>query len=264
MTTIEHVCQFLARFAPPRLAEDWDNTGLLVGDRTLPVTKIMTCLTVTPASAAEAVETGASLIVSHHPSPFKPLKRITADNVTGQILLQLIGGDVAVYSPHTSFDSAATGINQMLAEGLGIVAPRNLQDNPDDLEGPGAGRFGDLEQPVTLAEFAARVKQFLQIDGLHAVGAGDTQINRVGVACGSAGTFLPAARRHGCDLLVTGETNFHTCLEAEATGVALLLPGHYASERFAVEKLAEVMAEEFPALEIWPSQREADPLRWIG
>ena len=69
--------------------------------------------------------------------------------------------------------------------------------------------------------------------------------------------------RAGCDLLITGETNFHTCLEAEATGVGLLLAGHYASERFGVERLADIVARQFPNLECWASVDERDPLTWL-
>ena len=61
--------------------------------------------------------------------------------------------------------------------------------------------------------------------------------------------------------MVVGEARFHTCLEAEARGIALLLPGHFASERFALECLADVLSEQFPQLKIWPSRRETDPLR---
>ena len=62
---------------------------------------------------------------------------------------------------------------------------------------------------------------------------------------------------------MTGETQFHKCLEAESLGMSLLLPGHYASERFACERLAEVLQSPFPKLRIWASQAEADPLRWV-
>ena len=82
------------------------------------------------------------------------------------------------------------------------------------------------------------------------------------MACGSAGQFLGAAHQRGCDALVTGETSFHTCLEAEALEIALLLPGHYASERFAVECLADEIAAAFANLKVWPSENEADPLIW--
>jgi putative NIF3 family GTP cyclohydrolase 1 type 2 len=83
------------------------------------------------------------------------------------------------------------------------------------------------------------------------------------VACGSAGSFLAAAREEQCQAFVTGETTFHTCLEAEASGIGLVLVGHYASERFGVEALAEVLATQFPDTTIWPSRDERDPLVWI-
>ena len=65
------------------------------------------------------------------------------------------------------------------------------------------------------------------------------------MACGAAGEFLEAARTAGCDAMVLGEARFHTCLEAEAWGIGLLLPGHYASERFAIEALADVLGRRF-------------------
>ena len=79
----------------------------------------MTCLTVTPAAVDEAISGRAELIVTHHPLPFAAVKRLTSDTVVGRMLLKLIAAGVAVYSPHTAFDSAAAGINQRLAEGLG-------------------------------------------------------------------------------------------------------------------------------------------------
>ena len=82
------------------------------------------------------------------------------------------------------------------------------------------------------------------------------------VACGAAGELLAAAAAAGCDSMVLGETRFHTCLEAEALGIGLLLPGHFASERFAVEQLAEVLARQFPDVKVWASREERDPLRW--
>jgi dinuclear metal center YbgI/SA1388 family protein len=256
---ISSIIAFLERFAPPHLAEEWDNVGLLVGDRTRDVRKVMTCLTITPASAAEAVGEGADLIVAHHPLPFSAVKRITADSVVGRLLLDLIAARIAVYSPHTAFDSAPEGINERLARGLGLreVAPLKLH-----AEGDGSGRFGKLDPPLALAELGAKLKDFLSIPRLQVVGDAKTIVRQAAVACGAAGEFLPLAVEHGCDCLVVGETRFHTCLEAEALGIALLMPGHFASERFALECLAVVLSEEFPDLQIWPSRREEDPIRW--
>ena len=263
MRTVDEIRQFLDLLAPPRLAEDWDNVGLLVGRREREVTRVMTCLTITPASAAEAVMHDVQLIVTHHPLPFRPLKRLTTDSLPGRLLLTLIESQIAVISPHTAFDSAMRGINQRLAEGLGVSAPAPLEPLDDDPDALGAGRFGDLPADATLDEVGDLLKQLLKIEGLHRVGKADQTVKRVAVACGSAGQFLGAARRKGCDLLVTGETTFHTCLEAEAEEVGLLLPGHYASERFAVEALADEIAGQFDDLEVWASKREDDPLVWV-
>jgi dinuclear metal center YbgI/SA1388 family protein len=263
MTTLATICDFLERLAPSRLAEEWDNVGLLVGDRRREVQRVMTCLTITPASGAEAIDEKADLIVTHHPLPFRPLKRLTSDTVPGRMLLDLIAAGVAIHSPHTAFDSAGRGINQRLAEGLGLSNILPLEARMGDVDALGSGRFGKLPQAISLGEAARRVKAFLKIEGLHQVGLDGLPVQSIAVACGAAGQFLAPARKVGCQLLVTGETNFHTCLEAEAEGVGLLLPGHYASERFGVEALAEVLADEFAALRVWASQREADPLCWV-
>src|SRR5687768_581293 len=262
MTSLREICAFLDAFAPPRLAEEWDNVGLLVGDAGQPIERIMTCLTITPASAAEAVRERADLIVTHHPLPFKPLKRLTSDDTPGRLLLALIRAGIAIHSPHTAFDSAAAGVNQQLAEGLGLtdIAPLVPADDHQPL---GSGRFGRLAPPRKLADLAARLKPFLKIDRLQLVGDPQVPIERAAVACGSAGSFLEPAIQAGCQLLVTGETSFHTCLEAEARGIALLLTGHYASERFAVERLAEILARQFAGLTVWASRDESEPLAWV-
>jgi dinuclear metal center YbgI/SA1388 family protein len=260
MPMIDAVSTFLERFAPPRLAESWDNVGLLVGDRRREVRRLMTCLTVTPASAAEAIARKADLIVVHHPLPFQAVKRVTTDTHVGRMLLDLIAARIAVYSPHTAFDSAAAGINQQLAEGLGLRGVLALVPHQ---EGQGAGRFGWLEEPIALGDLAARLKKFLAIDGLQMVGRRERTARVVAVACGAAGEFLEPARQAGCEAMVIGEARFHTCLEAEAAGIGLLLPGHFASERFAVQALAGVLAAEFPEVEIWPSREERDPIRWV-
>src|SRR4051812_24131750 len=97
--TVTDVGHFLARFAPPAFAADWDNTGLLVGDPAGPADRILTCLTVTPPVVAEAVAERVQLVVSHHPVLFRGAKRLTADSPDGRLLLPLVRAGVAVYSP---------------------------------------------------------------------------------------------------------------------------------------------------------------------
>lgn len=262
MTTVSDIAAFLENFAPPRLAVNWDNVGLLVGDARKPVARVMTCLTVTSASVAEAVAEKAELIVTHHPLMYEPLKKLTADDTQGRMLLDLIAAGIAVYSPHTAFDSARSGINQRLAEGLGLADVAPLL--PDDADRTvGTGRFGFPEGSAALGGIAARVKDFLGVSGVHLVGQANAPVRAVAVACGSAGDLLEAARRAGCDCFVTGEARFHTCLAAEAAGIGLILAGHFASERFAVQQLAEVLTSQFADVAVWPCKCERDPLHWM-
>ncbi len=120
MHSVASIVEYLDRFAPRELAADWDNTGLLLGERGAPVERVMTCLTVTPESAAEAILEKAELIISHHPILFRGVKRLTDANPEGRMLLALARAGVAVYSPHTSFDNTAGGINDHLVQLLGL------------------------------------------------------------------------------------------------------------------------------------------------
>lgn len=258
-TQLDAFCQTLSRLAPLSLAESWDNVGLLIGDRRQEVENVMTCLTISPPVVEESLEQNAQLIVTHHPLPFQPLKKITSDNVTGQMLLRLIASGVAVYSAHTAYDSAAEGINQRWAESLGLrdIGPLQPPQEPDSL---GSGRFGTLEKPLTAAAVLRKAAAEVSANCPRLVGDREHVIRRIGFACGSGGSFLSAARRSGCDMLITGEANFHSCLEAESSGIALGLLGHYWSERFAMERLAEQLKSEHPELTIWASRKESDPI----
>jgi dinuclear metal center YbgI/SA1388 family protein len=261
MTTVSAIAAYLEEFAPRRLAAEWDNVGLLVGDARQSVERVMTCLTVTPESAAEAIAEKANFIVTHHPFPFHPLRQLTADVPHGRMLLDLIAARIAVYSPHTAFDSARSGINQRLAEGLDLGDISPLKADRDDPM-VGTGRFGFPKGTATLSNIATRVKDFLNLSGVHVVGDPQMQIRGVAVGCGSAGELLEDAGRAGCNCFVTGEARFHTCLQAQTQGMGLVLAGHFASERFAVEQLAQLIQSKFAGITAWACRNERDPLRW--
>jgi dinuclear metal center YbgI/SA1388 family protein len=263
--TIDQICGRLAILAPLKLAEDWDNVGLLVGDRRRTARRVMTCLTVTPEVVEEAVSNQVDLVVTHHPLPFKPLNRCTTDSAVGRLLLRLIESRVAVYSAHTAFDSTMDGINALWAEGLGLKKVEPLVATElVGLEGLGAGRYGDLSQPCSLDDLGIRAGHWISQPSVRVVGEGLARISRVALACGSGGSFLSAAARKGCQGFVTGEATFHVCLEAQALGIGLVLVGHYQSERFAMEFLADKLQSEWPDLNVWASRTEQDPLRWLS
>lgn len=263
---LDCVLQKLSDIAPLRLAESWDNVGLLIGHRSATVQRVMTCLTVTPEVVDEAIERQADLLVAHHPLPFKALSRITSDSTTGLMLLNLIAAGVAVYSAHTAFDSAESGINAMWAEMLSLHKIRPLEAAAElDNDDIGAGRYGDLSVPIPLDEFATRAAQLVEAPHFRIIEADRSPsipvASKVAVACGSGGGFVGSAKRHGCDTMVTGEATFHACLEARASGVHLVLVGHYYSERFAMERLANTLAAELAGLNVFASTRDVDPLK---
>lgn len=126
MPTLQTICQTLESLAPLSLAESWDNVGLLLGDQQQPVARMMTCLTITLDVVSEAIEKQAELIVSHHPVLFKSVQKLTSSTDDGKLLLPLLRDGIAVYSAHTAYDNAPRGINQQLAERLGLSNIRPL------------------------------------------------------------------------------------------------------------------------------------------
>jgi putative NIF3 family GTP cyclohydrolase 1 type 2 len=127
----------------------------------------------------------------------------------------------------------------------------------------GEGRVGKLPAAATVEELARTLKGTLRAAAVQMVGEPGRQVERVAVACGAAGEFLGDAVRANADVFVTGEMRFHDYLSAKGQGIALILPGHYATERFAVEELAQRLQREFPGLEVKTSAREADPVRFV-
>jgi dinuclear metal center YbgI/SA1388 family protein len=363
MPTVAEFAAYLERFAPCATAADWDNVGLLLGDAAATVSRVMTCLTVTPDVSAEAVREGANLIVSHHPVLFRGAKKLTASTPDGAAVLPLLRVGVAVYSPHTAFDNCPGGINDSLCRRLGIrdAVPLRPRDGakqcklvvfvPDaDLQkvsdavfaagagvigrynecsfrlagtgtffgteatnptvgqkgrreeapewrlevvvpehlvsaavaavrrahsyeepafdvyplkparGGGEGRFGELDQPTTLGELAKLAKSALNASTVQIVGDVSREVRTVALACGAAGEFLTDAVKRRADVFLTGEVRFHDALTARGANVALILPGHYATERPAVEDLAVKLAADFPGVIAWASRDEFDPL----
>lgn len=274
MIPLHQLIDFLREFAPLDLAESWDNVGLLIGDPASEVTSVLTCLTLTPNVAKEAIAREAQLIVTHHPVLFRPVKQLTTATSEGRMLLSLIRAGIAVYSPHTSYDSAADGINQQLARSFGLqgiqplrprqnVSPTTDASDVEALDQPvGSGRFGRLPRPMSMSELIQQTKTVLGISQLQYVGSLDRTVTKLAIACGAAAEFLADAARCGCEAFLTGEARFHSCLEAEAANVAMILPGHYATERPAMLQLATILKSRFPELVAQASESENDPVKF--
>ena len=169
------------------------------------------------------------------------------------------------WSPHTSYDSAADGINAQLARLFELRDVQPLRPNAAlaiETQLAGSGRFGTLPSTTSLRKLIERIKPALRVSTVQFVGDLDRPIARLGIACGAAAEFLRDAAQHGCEALLTGEARFHSCLEAEAANIALILPGHFATERPAMEQLAIVLQTRFAELVVQASQTEYDPVKF--
>lgn len=290
---LQSLIEFLEQIFPLELAEDWDNVGLLLGDRSREIKSVLTCLTVDDSVVDEAIKYGVDCVVSHHPFPFHASKKWTADTTDGRIMLRLLGANIALYSPHTAHDSAFFGINRQLAEGLELkgvrpLYPGKLDATNEMLEGLdksdaqnaakelvngaknpavapklGTGRIGQFSKVKKFSELVAQIKDMLQIDRLLVVGEDDKPVKTVAIGCGAADDFVDQAAKEGADVLFLGEARFHACLEARSKNVALVLAGHYATERFSMCILADRIARKFPKLTVKASVLETDPLRVV-
>jgi dinuclear metal center YbgI/SA1388 family protein len=259
--TVADIEAYLHQFAPPERAAEWDNVGLILGERACPVSRILTCLTVTPEVVDEAIATGVQLIVTHHPVLFRPVKKLDDSTPEGRMVLALVKNGVAVYSPHTAFDNCRGGINDLLAERFGLQNVRALR--PSDNETWGEGRVGGLPKPVLLGEWAAQARLILRSGPVQVVGDPEKPISKIAIACGAAGEFLEDALEYQADAFLTGEMRFHDYLAASCRGLALVLPGHFATERLGALAMAETLAREWPQIEVAASQSEGDPVGWV-
>lgn len=260
MPALAAVTAALESLAPLRLAADWDAVGLLVGTRRQSIERVLTCLTLTPEVAAEAVARQADLVVTHHPLPFRPVGRITDDTGTGRVLLELMSAGVAVWSSHTAWDSAVGGINDQLAEMLLLHSVAPLHADAEDPRA-GFGRGGEAGD-ASLADLAARLAVRLGADAFQLVGAASSPAGRVGIVCGSGGDCIATVVAAGCTALVTGELKLHQALEARAAGLAVIAVGHHRSEHFSMAVLAERLAAAVPGIGCLASAADVDPLVW--
>jgi dinuclear metal center YbgI/SA1388 family protein len=126
MVQLSDLLTILEDIAPTRLAEAWDNVGLLVGDPLQTVHKALLAIDYTPAVAEEARNHDCDIIIAYHPPIFHPLKRLTA----GSLIYDAIRRGVAIYSPHTALDVADGGTNDMLADAVGLIDRGPLRVTP--------------------------------------------------------------------------------------------------------------------------------------
>lgn len=258
---LSDVLTVLESIAPTRLAEGWDNVGLLVGDPAANVSRALLCIDYTPAVAAEARAMGAELVVAYHPPIFEPLKRIVAPGP----MFEAIRDGIAIFSHHTALDVAEGGTNDFLADVLGLSARAPMRA-PGAKMGPapegeklGLGRIGVLDEPTPREALFERIKRGLGISSLIVAGPLSGNAQKVAASAGAAGNMVDDALAQGADLYLTGEMRHHDALRAAKRGMTVVCALHSNSERAALARIRDRIAEALPELSASVSAEDRDP-----
>lgn len=263
---VSDALQMLKSFAPEEYMykEEYDNIGLICGRGDEEVKKIICCLDVTQAVIDEAIETGANLIISHHPMIFYPIKNVNSDSVTGRNLLKAIENRISVYAAHTNLDFVRDGINDYVASMLGL---RNITAlKPYDGNESGFGRVGDLANKVYCTVLKGEVETVLKDNYVRVIGEPYNMVKRIAVINGGGGgetSYIDMAVQAGADCLITADVKHHVAIYAKESGITMIEPQHYTMEHAYISRLVQILKIEARSrkidIEIVQSVRDVNP-----
>lgn len=240
---IQTIIDHLNTRIPLRNQEEWDNSGLLVGDPSQELTSALVALDLKMEVIDEAIRKGCNLIVTHHPILRSGIKQITPATEEGRKVMKLLQHGLCHYAAHTSLDNHPEGVSAILSRKLGLEGCRILA--PVEVEGclVGGGMIGLLPHPMPLDAFIAHTQAVLGIPCIRtSEPLSSKPIQRVAL-CGGSGAFLIGkAKAQGADLYMTGDLKYHDFQQAEGS-IVLAEIGHYESEQFAQELLLDLLAE---------------------
>ncbi len=231
---MRRVIRICDKLAPPSLAAEWDNVGLVIGDPSARLKGVMVALDVTEEAIEAAARQNCNLIVVHHPPILAPIKKIDVKSPQGRLIKNLLMRDISVYVMHTNLDSAPRGLNHHVARMIGLKKIRPASSSGITY------RIGELPEKKGAREFAALVKKKLGINSARLYGKIRT-VKKIAVCTGSGGGLLSDAAAKGADAFVTGDVKHHQALESRQLGICLLDAGHFGTERPMVELAARFL-----------------------
>lgn len=246
--TVQDVMAVMEEAYPPDFAEQWDHPGLVCGDPTAFVKHVCCAVDLTPATLDAALAEHAQMVITHHPVLFDSVHSVAANTPKGKLIHRAISAGCALFCAHTNADSANPGVNDALAEALGLTVTGPLiphsPGNNGDKHAPGLGRIGTLTKPLTLREFTNVVAASLPrtVWGIRAAGDPQTRIETVAVCGGSGGSFLDVVREAGVDCYVTSDLRHHPVDDfLQAGGTAVIDTAHAASEYPWLAQVAQLL-----------------------
>ena len=266
MPKIKNIIDVMKKIAPEQYMYDkeYDNIGLIVGDPEAEVRRVMCCLDVTNEVIDEAYNEGAQLIISHHPMIFYPIKSVTTADSQGRKIFNAIRKGISIYAAHTNLDFVRDGINDYIANELGLVDIKPLEPYISDREG--FGRVGNLTGTVFCTVLKAEVESMLKDDYVRIVGEPDNLVSRVAVINGAGGgetSYVDMALRAGADCLITADVKHHVAVYARDNGLTIIEPQHFTMEYAYISRLVQILRIETLAkkakVDVIQSKREVNP-----
>ena len=262
MATVRAIFDFLNTVAPSYMKESWDNVGLNCGRMDKEVKTILVALDPFEGVCKEAVEIGADLLVTHHALLWNP-GFITDETQQGKNALFLIEHGIPCINAHTNLDCAPGGVNDTLAQVLGLANVKVVNPVGTDAEGIEYGllRCGFVEEQP-LERFLQHVKDVLGCPGLRYADGGKA-VHKVCVGGGACGSELMDAYKAGCDTFVTADVKYNQFWDARDLGMTVIDAGHFYTENPVVGVLADKIAAAFPEIRVIVSKTHADCMRFF-
>ncbi|MBE6946685.1 MAG: Nif3-like dinuclear metal center hexameric protein [Ruminococcaceae bacterium] len=261
MTTVQNILDFMETVAPSYMKYNWDHIGLNCGHSDAPVTKILIALDPFAEAVAEAKELGAQLLVTHHALIWEG-GFVNDKTPWGKCTLELIESGIAHINAHTNLDCAPGGINDVLAETLGLSDISVVNPMGTDAQGAPYGllRIGKVA-PQGMDAFLATVKEKLHCQGLRYVNSTNT-VHRVAVGGGSCASDMMDAYQAGCDTFVTADIKYNQFRAAYDLGINLIDAGHFHTENPTMPVLAEKIRKAFPEIQVVLSEKHGDCMKF--
>ena len=245
---------------PLDLASEFDKgkIGLQFGSLNAEVKKIIVCLDATDRVIDEAIENDANLIISHHPFMFVPMMNLNYDTPFGKKITKVISNKLNIMAFHTNFDVGLDGMNDVLANKLGL---QNVKYITDELNNDSFIRWGECEK-IKLVDFCEVVKKVYKQKTVKVAGNLEKIISKVAIVGGSGSSEYHQAFKSGADVYITGQLRHELGIEACENNFALIEVSH-AVEYFGIENLKEKLVEKFTDVVITMSKVDYDPFKIV-